>query len=296
MYKGNLKILWFVVGTFAINYLLVFGYLALGGKWVIPFSVIIPTVYMLVPAVVAVFVQKFLFKEPTEQLGLSFRLNWWFLAAWLIPVVLSILTLGISLRIPGVEFSPGMQGFLEQFKVTMSPEELKVLEKDITSGPLSHWWVNLLISLVAGITPNAIPALGEELGWRGLMHKELLSHGFWQSSLMIGVTWGIWHLPLVLQGHNYPQHPQLGIFMMIAMTVALSPLFTYVRIKSGSVLAPAVMHGTINAMANFTVLYIKGGSDLLVGFTGVAGLVASTIVMACLILFEKFWARERTVF
>jgi uncharacterized protein len=296
MHKGNLKILWFVVGTFAIDYLLVFGYLALGGKWALPFSAIIPLVYMFVPAIVAVFVQKFLFKEPIKQLGFSFRLNWWFLAAWLIPVVLSILTLGISLMIPGVEFSPGMQGFLEQFKATMSPEDLKVLEKEIASGPLSYWWVNLLLSLVAGITPNAIPALGEELGWRGLMHKELLSRGFWQSSLMIGVTWGIWHLPLVLQGHNYPQHPQLGIFMMIAMTVALSPLFTYIRIKSGSVLAPAIMHGTINAMANFAVLYIKGGNNLLVGFTGAAGLIASAIVMACLILFEKFWARERTIF
>lgn len=63
--------------------------------------------YMFVPMTAAIIVQKLVYKEPlVGPLGISFRLNRWFLGAWLLPPVLAFLAFGISLLIPGVEIHP----------------------------------------------------------------------------------------------------------------------------------------------------------------------------------------------
>jgi hypothetical protein len=41
---------------------------------------------------------------------ISFKLNKWFLVAWLVPPLLAIVTFFISLLFPGVSYSPGMYG------------------------------------------------------------------------------------------------------------------------------------------------------------------------------------------
>ena len=85
--------------------------------------------------------------------------------------------------------------------------------------------------------------LNEEIGWRGLLQRELGFMEFWKSSLTIGVIWGIWHAPIILQGHNYPEHPVIGVFMMTIWCILLAPIFSYIRLKSKSVIAAAIMHG-----------------------------------------------------
>ncbi|MEA5389248.1 hypothetical protein VB779_21050 [Haloarculaceae archaeon H-GB11] len=42
--------------------------------------------------------------------------------------------------------------------------------------------------LVAGLTINAVVALGEELGWRGLFLRELSPLGFWRLSVLTGAV------------------------------------------------------------------------------------------------------------
>jgi membrane protease YdiL (CAAX protease family) len=133
-------------------------------------------------------------------------------------------------------------------------------------------WIGLLQGLVAGPTINAIAGFGEELGWRGMLQKEFAPLGFWKASLLVGVIWGVWHAPLILQGHNYPEHPRTGVLMMILWCALLGPVFSYVRLKARSVLAAAVMHGSVNATFGLAIMVVKGGNDLVVGVTGVSGL------------------------
>src|SRR5690606_27639265 len=90
-----------------------------------------------------------------------------------------------------------------------------------------------------------------------------------------------------LQGHNYPQHPVAGVAMMTLFCLLLSPLFSYVRLKSGSVLAAALMHGTLNGTAGIALMLVQGGNDLTIGMTGVAGMIV--LVLANLV----FWAALR---
>ena len=134
---------------------------------------------------------------------------------------------------------------------------------------------------MAGPTINAVAAFGEELGWRGLLLKELKTIGFWRSSLVIGFLWGLWHLPVIVNGYNYPGHPVAGPIMMTLVTILLSPLIGYVRLRAESVFAAAVFHGTFNAAATL-VLFLSGGNVLLVGMTGLAGMLTLLLANAAL--------------
>ena len=81
------------------------------------------------------------------------------------------------------------------------------------------------ISSVAAPLINTLLALGEELGWRGLLLPELLPLGQRRAILLSGVIWGFWHAPVILQGHNYPSQPVLGVFLMWSLPCAGRRLF-----------------------------------------------------------------------
>jgi len=252
-------------------------------------SLIIGVAYMFIPMIVAIIVQKVIYKEPLiKPLGISFNLNWWWLLAWLLPPVLAFMTLGLSLLFPGIEYSAEMTGILERFKDSMTPEQLNQMQSQIANFPIHPIWIALFQGLIAGITINAVAGFGEELGWRGFLYRELGSLGFWKSSALIGFIWGIWHAPLILQGHNYPEHPVAGVFMMIGWCLLLAPIFTFVRFKTKSVIAAAIIHGSLNASAGLAIMTVKGGNDLIVGLTGLAGFIVLAVINIGVFIYIKF--------
>jgi membrane protease YdiL (CAAX protease family) len=243
--------------------------------------------------IVAIIVQKFIFKEPLAQpLGISFSINRWFFIAWFLPPLIAFATLGISLLMPGVSFTPDMTGFINLMKNALTPEQVEQLQEQLAAMTVHPIWLILVEALIAGTTINAVLAFGEELGWRGLLLKEISSLGFWKSSLFIGIIWGIWHAPLIMHGYNYPQHPYFGVLMMTIWTILMSPLFIYIRLKAKSVVAASILHGTITATAGLPLIVISGGSDLTVGLTGIAGFIIFTIVNIGIFIYDRFITKE----
>jgi uncharacterized protein len=149
--------------------------------------------------------------------------------------------------------------------------------------------------IIAGSTINAIFGFGEEAGWRGFFQNALKGRHFYLACLIIGIVWGFWHAPVVLQGHNYAEHRIAGVFMMTLLTILLAPIFAYPAIKAGSVLAAAIMHGVYNAKAIIGLIFVKGGSDLLTGGAGAAGLISLLIANIALFLYDKFIAKEKVI-
>lgn len=188
-----------------------------------------------------------------------------------------------------------MAGLFERFKSILTEEQLAQMERQAISMPIHPFWLTLLQGLVAGITINAVLGFGEELGWRGLLQKELGCMGFWRSSVVIGAVWGIWHAPIILQGHNYPDHPVAGIFMMTLWCILLAPLFTYIRLKAKSVIAAAVFHGSLNATGGLSILVLKGGNDIILGVTGLSGFIVLIFMNIILFIYETFYIKERKV-
>lgn len=215
---------------------------------------VVSALYMFGPAL-AVLTLKVL-RHPLPDLGIRFKPNRWWLVAWLLPVAITLLVLVVDLAMPGVELSTRWG------------------DERVPGGLNPIWLPVVLISgMLAGITVNALAAFGEEVGWRGFLYGEMRGMGFWRMAFTVGVIWGVWHAPLILKGHNYPLHPVPGVLMMVLFTTLLSPLIFHIREKAGSTLAAAIFHGTLNGVAKFDVLLLKGGNDLLVGITGLSGLI-----------------------
>lgn len=186
-----------------------------------------------------------------------------------------------------------MLGMLKRFEYLMTPEQMEQAKNAIESLPINFLWLTLIQGLVAGVTVNAIAAFGEELGWRGFLLKEFKEMSFVKASILIGLIWGIWHAPLILMGHNYPQHPQIGVFMMVFLCVLLTPLLLYITIKAKSVIASAIMHGTMNATAGISIMAINGGSDLTAGIAGFAGFITITIFLVGLFIYDYFISKDK---
>jgi membrane protease YdiL (CAAX protease family) len=293
MEKNIKKSILFIGLTFSLSWLIAILFFILGGKWNTPISMVVGVVYMFVPMTIAIIVQKFIYREPLkEPLGISFKLNRWFLVAWLLPPIVAFATLGVSLLFPGIEYSSEMAGMFERFRQLLTPEQFKKMEEQAATLPIHPFWIVLLQGLVAGITINAVVSFGEELGWRGLLQKELGFLGFWKSSVVIGVIWGVWHAPIILQGHNYPQHPIAGVFMMMVFCVLLAPIFSYVRLKAKSVIAAAVIHGSLNGTIGLAIIVVKGGNDLIIGGTGLAGFIVLAVVNLGIFVYNKFLAKD----
>lgn len=286
------KALYFIVLTFSFSYLLAGTYYILGGRIENVGFMYMAILYMFIPMIMAIVLQKFVYKDSLRILGINFKVNRWWLVAWLLPLFLSLLTLGISLIMPGVQFSPGMEGFVARLSGTLTPEQLDMLKTQIASAPYLIFVSALIQGLIYGPTINAVAAFGEEYGWRGFLLKQYSYLGFWKMSLIIGIIWGFWHAPIIIQGYNYPQNPVLGVFMMIGFTVLLTPLIVYIRIRSGSVITAAIMHGCINATAGLSLLFTTGGSDLTVGLMGLAGFIAMAIVNLVLLVYDRKFSGE----
>lgn len=105
--------------------------------------------------------------------------------------------------------------------------------------------------------------LGEEFGWRGYALPVLQERYSWRvASLVLGMVWGAWHLPLFYRADTAQSHIPVGLFM--ASTVALSVLFAWLfNHTGGSVLPALVLHTAINAWAwVIPIMVMPDGSNL----------------------------------
>jgi membrane protease YdiL (CAAX protease family) len=140
-----------------------------------------------------------------------------------------------------------MSGVFNMFRDKVSAEEMDEMQGFMDRLPFNPIWLVIIQGLFAGATVNALAAFGEELGWRGFLLAELKKRSFIRATLLIGFIWGFWHAPIILMGHNFPQHPQWGVLFMIIFCMLYTFLLIYISIKAKSVIAASVMHGSINA-------------------------------------------------
>lgn len=152
--------------------------------------------------------------------------------------------------------------------------------------------IQFLTVLIIGPVINIIPTMGEELGWRGYLLPKLRTLISDRAALIItGVIWGIWHLPVIVMGHNYGTdyigYPYLGIFAMILFCVVLGVIEGYISIKLESAIPAAMIHSTVNAGAALPILLIKGDYNALLGpaITGIIGCIPFAIL--AIVLFVK---------
>lgn len=270
----------FIVLTFILSWSLAFGFKIFGGKWNSSFALVLAIIYMFCPMFAVLILEKFVYHQEIKySCSINFNFNIWFVVGWFLPLIISFASLPIAKLFPGVEIVSSIDGFLERFKNTLSEQQLQQLKQQMQTLdfiPMMFW---IIQALFAGATINAVAAFGEEIGWRGFLYNELkYKFNFWQLSLIIGFIWGLWHAPLILQGHNYPNFPEIGVLWMIIFCILYSPIFNFIRKKSNSIIATSILHGTLNATYGFSILFLKGGNELTVGVLGISGFIILLIV------------------
>ncbi|RMB12711.1 CPBP family intramembrane glutamic endopeptidase [Eilatimonas milleporae] len=114
-------------------------------------------------------------------------------------------------------------------------------------------WAMIVFSVVmiasVGMLWHFITALGEEIGWRGFLVPHLMQRvGFAHASVLSGLVWAAWHIPLIY-GTSYNAGPS-GLHMQMLnftlLSVGLSFAYTYLRLKSGSLWPVTTLHAAHN--------------------------------------------------
>lgn len=249
------------------------------------------TVYMFFPMVTALVLQA-IDKEKFNHTGLAnFKFNWAWLVAWLLPVVMVFFCILVNGLMPGVELKYSAEQLISQYHIPEDQQDL--VREQFEKFPAWLMVLSVVFSgLLTGITINALAAFGEEYGWRNYLVGALREVKFWKAALFIGVVWGIWHFPLILMGHNYPNEPQWGVLLMVVFCVLAGVLELYFVLKTKSMIVAAVMHGTINAVAGMTIYFTLGGNDFLNGMTGLSGFIIMVVTILCVWIYDKHVSKE----
>ena len=145
-------------------------------------------------------------------------------------------------------------------------------------------WVMVIMmflsAIVAGLTINLLFALGEEYGWRGYIAHSIQGSGIYRHSI-VGLLWGVWHLPLIVQGYNYGTAYWLSgslVFMLFA--VSFGYVFGVLYEKYHSVILAGALHGMFNGLAGIFVIVVNNYNPVLNGPVGVVSAVSMLIVAA----------------
>ncbi len=269
--------------------MLVFILIAFAGAYMIDFLLLIPnsssqlifqlgaSLRMLMPAAGVIAAYHLDRRASRNSLGLNIGRPFWIFVApfiplsiWLLAILLQY-TFNLPIRNPEEIITLLWQPALKQ-----EPDNTKVqtLFQLMQSYPLAGLLILITLSLFAGSTVNAFFALGEEIGWRGFLISRLFTNNFYLQTLIIGILWGLWHAPLVwITGYNYLGYtgPVPALTFMIA-TVSMSYALNGLRYVSGSVIPPAIVHGTFNALGAFMLLSLPGNTLI----SGVAGIIPSS--------------------
>jgi uncharacterized protein len=148
---------------------------------------------------------------------LQWRIGWgWCAFALLLPLAVMLLAAGLHIALGGT--------------IGTSP----------ASGHLLMTVVNLPLVLLLG------GPLGEEFGWRGFALPFLQDRLGWRAaSLVLGLVWAVWHLPLFYIDGTAQAHIPLALFLL--SVVAMSVVFAWlVHRTAGSVVAALLFHTAIN--------------------------------------------------
>lgn len=107
------------------------------------------------------------------------------------------------------------------------------------------------LSLLPAVFFATLPPLLEELGWRGYALDRLqLTWSALSASLILGIVWSTWHLPLFFVEGSYQHGLGVGTLEFWLFTIGIIPLsvaFTWLyNNTSRSILAVILFHGMIN--------------------------------------------------
>lgn len=148
---------------------------------------------------------------------------------------------------------------------------------------------------VIGLFGSMSTALGEEIGWRGFLVSHLNNiTSFTSTSLISGMIWAIWHYPLIIWGHYNGGTPiWYGLTCFTVAVVSASFIYTWFRLKSGSLWTGVMLHASHNLFIQsfFTPITIVSNPRTNYFIDEFGAVLAAVTLIAAL----YFWTRRNEV-
>lgn len=146
-------------------------------------------------------------------------------------------------------------------------EFVNALTESYGLGPIGNILTMVFYVILLGVfgtIRSMANALGEEIGWRGFLVPELYkTYGFTKTSLISGIIWGVWHLPILLfADYNSGTSSWYAMICFMVLIIGISFIYTWFRIKSGSLWTAVILHATHNLFIQniFTPLTSETGN------------------------------------
>jgi len=226
------RIVTFLALTFGLSSIFYVKIIA-GGEGIAPWTLPL----MLCPGVSAL-LTKLVFDRNLKGLGWRPGPARWLGLAYLLPILYGAVIYGFTWLI-------GQGGF-----TTDAVAEAIGPGLDMAAAP--GWQLVAVYTLLMGtlvFLRGSLPgAFGEELGWRGFLFPELQRMtSFTTASLIGGVLWVLFHLPLILfSDYNSTAPKAFAVVMFFIAGIAQSFLHNWFRAKGGSVWPAVVLHASHN--------------------------------------------------
>ena len=238
---------------------------------------------------------RWLTREGWQNAGLRarFKRGWpYWLAAWFLPGLLSILGLAVFFLLFPRHYDPSL-GALRRIIESRVPAGVDVDGINL--------WTIVAVQIVQAmlIAPliNGLATFGEEFGWRAYLQPKLMPLGGRKAMLWMGLIWGVWHWPVIMMGHNfgldYPGAPYLGPLVMVWFTLILGILLGWLTLRAGSVWPAVIGHGAINGIAALGLLFSQGQPNPLLGPAPVGLIGGIGFTLAALLIWFGPWGLRR---
>jgi len=195
--------------------------------WVLPL--------MLCPALGAI-LTKLIFDRNLKGLGWKPGPAKWLGLAYLLPILYGAVVYGITWLV-------GQGGFTTDVVAEMVGPGMAGASRGQMVAIYTLFWATIIF------LRNSLPsAFGEELGWRGFLFPELQRMtSFTTASLIGGLVWVLWHLPLILFADYNSAAPRAFVVVMFFISIiARSFLHNWFRARSGSVWPNVFLHASHN--------------------------------------------------
>lgn len=146
---------------------------------------------------------------------------------------------------------------------------------------------------VTGVPLSGLAVVfGEEYGWRSFLQEELDALGRRWAALVVGLVWGVWHIPVIFSGaHTYPP-TILGLGLGLTFFILWGFVQSYAVVKTRSIWVAAFLHGLVNSVYGFMLTYVVRLEDKVLSFgLGIYGL-ACLAVIVLFVLRDPIWNRQ----
>jgi len=112
----------------------------------------------------------------------------------------------------------------------------------------AHVAAMIALQATAGFVLSCASALGEEIGWRGYLTPALVSRfGFSGGSLLTGLVWASWHVPVLFLANYGDETPRaFAITCFTLSLLGISFVCTWLRLRTDSLWPAVVLHASHN--------------------------------------------------